>query len=232
MPGARRALVRAAVATALVLPLVVGAPAGAGTNVAPFTYRFRVVGFSLTATDAYWSTSATIRYRLLQPSVDRSIAYLGSRPTNRLAAWKLPYAGPIVDVAAKATYASRDPSCTSTFQYQPSGNKVVQVYVELDPRIGAKRVKASVRRIPIASPQPGEDGTQPDYSTKPRPKCGKAEMGDAYIDAAGFAEVEQMAKRRVTIRGHGKQASIEWDIAVVLERVSYRTIDCSAHPGC
>lgn len=209
------------------------------SEIAPFSYTFRVVDFSATATLTYASTAATIRYRLLKPSVAKTISYLGSRPTNRGAAWKLPYAGPIVDVAAEATYRSPDPSCTSTIQYRPSGNKIVQVYVELVPRIGAKRVSASVGRLPLAEPHPGEDGTDEDFSTKPRPKCGKPDMGSWYQDMKGFAPAGLLARPRVTITGSHREKftdpgieSIEWKLKVVLQRLGYRKIDCATHPGC
>jgi hypothetical protein len=208
-------------------------------DIAPFSYTFRVVDFSATATLTYASTSATIRYRLLRPSVAKTISYLGSRPTNRGAAWKLPYAAPIVDVAAEAVYRSPDPSCTSTMQYKPSGNKIVQVYVELVPRIGAKRVSAGVSRLPLAEPHPGEDGTDEDFSTKPRPKCGKPDMGSWYQDMKGFASAELLTKPRVTISGSHSERftdpgieSVEWKLKVVLQRLAYRTLDCSKHPGC
>lgn len=213
--------------------------AARASAIAPFVYTFRVVDFSATATLTYASTEATIRYRLLKPSVEKTISYLGSRPTNRGAAWKLPYAGPIVDVAAEATYTSPDPSCKNTIQYKPSGNKIVQVYVELDPRIGAKRVSASVGRIPLAEPHPGEDGTDEDFSTKPRPKCGKPVMGSWYQDMKGFAPAELISRPRVTITGRQAERftdpgieSIGWRIKVVLERLAYRKIDCATHPGC
>ncbi len=49
-------------------------------------------------------------------------------------------------------------------------------------------------------------------------------MGDAYIDAAGFAPADLLTRPRVTLRGHGKIASIEWSIAVVSgERATARS---------
>lgn len=232
--------VAALVVLAAVLGLAGERAAAKPHAVAPFVYEFRVVDFSATATLTYASTSATIRYRLLKPSVAKTISYLGSRPTNRGAAWKLPYAGPIVDVAADATYRSPDPSCTSTIQYRPSGNKIVQVYVELVPRIGAKRVSASVGRLPLAEPHPGEDGTAEDFSTKPRPRCGKPEMGSWYQDMKAFAHAaELVSKPRVTLTGSHREQftdpgieSIEWSLKVVLQRLAHRKIDCAKHPGC
>ena len=208
-------------------------------SLAPFAYTFRVVDFSATATLTYASTTATIRYRLLKPSIPKTIYYLGSRPTNRGAAWKLGYAGPVVDVAAEATYGSPDPSCTSTIQYKPSGNKIVQVYVELVPRIGAKRFSASVGRIPLAEPHPGEDGTDEDFSTKPRPKCGKPDMGGWYQDMKAFGPAQLLSNPRATATGSHRERftdpgieSIDWKLKIVLQRVSYRKIDCASHPGC
>jgi hypothetical protein len=215
------------------------AASGSSQDVAPFTYTFRVVDFSATATLTYASTAATIRYHLVKPSVPKTIAYLGSRPTNRGAAWKLPFAGPIVDVAAEATYRSPDSSCTSTIQYKPAGSKIVQVYVELAPRIAAKRVSASVSRLPLAEPHPGEDGTDEDFSTKPRPRCGKPDMGSWYQDMESFAPAALVGKPRVTLTGTHRERftdpgieSIEWKLTVVLQRVAYRKIDCATHPGC
>jgi hypothetical protein len=234
----RRRCITAALALAAALSVssAAGDAASASSRqIAPFSYTFRVVDFSATATLTYASTTATIRYRLLKPSSQKTISYLGSRPTNRGAAWKLPFAGPIVD----ATYRSPVPSCTNAIQYKPSGNKVVQVYVELVPRIGAKRVSASVSRIPLAEPHPGEDGTDEDFSTKPRPKCGKPEMGSWYQDMKAFAPAQLLSRPRATITGHHAEKftdpgieSIEWDLKVVLQRLSYRKIDCSSHPGC
>ena len=229
-----------AVGIALAAGMSTGEPAaGSKRDIAPFTYTFRVVDFSMTATLTYAGARATIRYRLLRPSVPKTIFYLGSRPTNRAAAWKGPYAGPIVDVAAEATYTSLDPSCTSKLEYRPSGNKVVQVYVELAPRIGAKRVTASVRRIPLAEPHPEQDGTAPDFTTKPRPKCGKAVMGDWYQDMEAAASPGLLPKARVTVAGGDGERftdpgveSIAWTMKVVLQRLSYREVDCTTHPGC
>jgi hypothetical protein len=228
----------------LVLAVALGA-AAAGTAsvtkpqaVPAFTYTFRVVDFKLTATLTYANTAATIRYRLLKPSIAKSMWYLGSRPTNRSAAWKGPYAGPLIDAAADATYTSSDPSCTNTIQYRPSGNKIVQVFVSLEPRVGAKRVTAGVGRIPLAVPEPGEDGPD-DFSTKPRPRCGKPVMGHWYQDALSTAPAELITKPRVTLTGRHAEKftdpgieSIEWTMKVVLQRLSFRKIDCGTHPGC
>jgi hypothetical protein len=144
-----------------------------------------------------------------------------------------------VDVAAEATYRSPDPSCTSTIQYRPSGNKIVQVYVELVPRIRAKRVSAGVSRLPLAEPHPGEDGSAEDFSTKPRPKCGKPDLGGWYQDMESFAPAVQVGKRRLALAGSHRQKftdpgieSIDWKLKVVLQTVSFRRIDCARHPGC
>lgn len=208
-------------------------------GIAPFTYEFRIVDFSMTATLTYRKTAATIRYRLLKPSEARSLYYLGSRPTNPQAAWKGTFAGPVVDVVAQATYSSPDPSCTGrTIEYRPAGNKIVQVYVQLVPPRGLRRVSASVSRIPLAEPHPGEDGDA-DESTVPRPKCGRPAMGDWYQDMRAYAPAPFLSKPRVTITGHHTERftdpgieSIEWDLKVVLQRLSYRAIDCATHPGC
>jgi hypothetical protein len=213
-------------------------PAGA-QDARAYSYTFRVVDFSATATLTYASTAATIRYRLLKPSDPKTIYYLGSRPTNPGAAWKLGYAGPILDVAAEATYLSPDPSCTSTIQYRPSGNRIVQVVVELLPRIRAKQVSASVSRLPLAEPHPGEDGTNEDYSTKPRPKCGKPDMGGWYQDMKSVAPATQVGKSRLTLTSSHREKftdpgieSIDWKLRIVLQRMSFRRIDCARHPGC
>jgi hypothetical protein len=115
----------------------------------------------------------------------------------------------------------------------------VQVYVELFPRIAAKRLSASVSRLPLAEPHPGEDGTDEDFSTKPRPKCGKPDMGSWYQDLESSASPALVGKPRVTLSGSHRERftdpgieSIEWNLKVVLQRLAYRTIDCATHPGC
>jgi hypothetical protein len=145
----------------------------------------------------------------------------------------------VADVAADATYRSPDPSCASTIQYKPSGNKIVQIFVELQPRSRAKRVSADVSRLPLAEPHPGEDGTNEDFSTKPRPRCGKPDMGGWYQDMESFAPAVQVGKRRLTLTGGHRQRftdpgieSIEWKLKVVLQTVSFRRIDCAKHAGC
>lgn len=197
-------------------------------DIAPFAYSFRVVDFSVTATLTY-AKREEIRYRLVKPSVARSLYYLGPRPTNPSQAWKGTFAGPAVDVVAEATYKSPDPSCTSTISYKPAGNKIVQVFVRLDPPRGAlKRVSAGVGRIPLAEPHPGQDGG-----------CGKPVMGGWYQDMVAYAPAKLLSKPRITITGHDEERfrdpgieSIEWSLKVVLQRLSYRRIDCATHPGC
>lgn len=210
-------------------------------GIAPFAYQFRVVDFSMTATLTYAKTAATIRYRLLRPSVAKSLYYLGPRPMNPQAAWRGTFAGPVVDVIAKATYSSPDPTCTGkTIEYKPAGNKIVQVFVHLEPPRGElQRVSAGVGRIPLAEPHPGQDGSQPDFSTDPLPKCGRPVMGGWYQDMVVHAPARLLAKPRVTITGHDRKKftdpgieSIEWSLKVVLQRLSYRPIDCTTHPGC
>lgn len=241
MTRARLALA-AALAAAFALAALAGQPASAEpAGIAPFAYKFRVVGFSMTATLTYAKTSATIRYRLLKPSIAKSLYYLGPHPTNPQAAWKGTFAGPVVDVVAEATYTSPDPSCTGkTIQYRPAGNKIVQVFVSLKPPRGElHQISAGVGRIPLAEPHPGEDGSQPDYSTKPLPKCGEPVMGGWYQDADAFASARLLSRPRVTITGHHAEKftdpgieSIEWTLKVVLQRLGYRKIDCSAVPSC
>ncbi len=238
----RLALAAALAAAFALLAGLAGQPATAEpSGIAPFTYQFRVVGFSMTATLTYAKTSATIRYRLLKPSIAKSLYYLGPHPTNPQAAWRGTFAGPVVDVVAEATYTSPDPSCTGKkIQYTPAGNKIVQVFVSLKPPRGELRqVSAGVGRIPLAEPHPGQDGSQPDYSTTPLPKCGEPTMGDWYQDEIGYAPARLLSRPRVTITGHHAERftdpgieSIEWDLKVILQRLSYRGINCATHPGC
>jgi len=221
----------------LVAVLLVAAPSAVAKPeqpIAPFVYEFRVVGFSATATLTYATTSATIKYRLLKPSIARTVAYL-PRSGSRIR-----FAAPIVDVVAQATYTSPDPSCTGrTIQYRPAGNKIVQVYVGLDPLSGTvRRVKSEVTRIPLAIPFPGQDGVGTE-GLEPLPRCGRPEMGHWYQDMEGFAPVRLLSRPRVTISGRDSTQftdegieSIEWSLDVTLQRLKYRPIDCAKHPGC
>jgi hypothetical protein len=236
-PVWKSALVGLVLLAALVIPSAASYAAGGAKDIPPFTYKFRVVGFSMTATLTYAKSAATIRYRLERPSVARSLYYLGPRPTNPQGAWRGTFAAPVVDVVAEATYSSPDPSCTKTIEYRPAGNKIVQVFVHLAPPRGVlRRVSAGVGRIPLAIPHPGQDAGGPD----PRPeKCGKPVMGSWYQDALAYAPARFLAKPRVTITGHHKERftdpgieSIEWSLKVVLQRMSYSKINCATHPGC
>jgi len=234
----------AGIATLLFLATALGISSAAGTAapsrshaIAPFTYEFRVVDFTMNATLTFARTSATTRYRLLRPSATRSLYYLGPRPTNPQAAWKGTFAGPVVDVVAEATYSSPDPSCAKTIEYRPAGNQIVQMFVHLAPPRGVlRRVSAGVERIPLAEPNPGQDGA---IGPSGRPKCGKPDFGSWYQDALAYAPARLLAKPRITITGHDEEKftdpgieSIEWSLKVVLQRVSYRKIDCATHPGC
>lgn len=208
--------------------------------VAPFVYAFRVVEFSATATLTYFGTSATIQYRLLKPSDAKTIAYFGPHPSIPGGAFKAAFIAPIVDVAAEATYRSRDPACTNSIDYRPTGNKIVQVYVELPPRVTARRVSASVIRIPLAEPLPGDDAVDVrPWTGPPRPKCGEPHMGSWYQDMRAFAPLTLVAGPRVTLRGSHRERftdegmeSIDWKLRVVLQRLEYRKIDCARHRGC
>jgi hypothetical protein len=247
MPGLVNAIVRrmvraAFLVTAVVLVSALSASASpsatpASRAIQPFAYEFRVVDFSMTATLTYAKSAATIRYRLLKPSRARSIYYLGPRPTNPRAAWTLTFAAPVVDVAARATYSSPDPSCTKSIEYRPAGNKIVQLFVQLDPPRGVlRRISAGVGRIPLAIPDPGQDAGDP----YPRPeKCGKPLMGEWYQDAVAYAPARLLSRPRVTATGNHSERftdpgieSIEWTLKVVLQRMSYRAIDCRTHRGC
>jgi len=64
-------------------------------------------------------------------------------------------------------------------------------------------------------------------------------MGSWYQDALADAPAALLAKPRVTITGNHKQRftdpgieSLEWSLKVVLQRMSYRKINCATHPGC
>ena len=167
----------------------------------------------------------------------RSLHYLGPRPANPQSAWKGTFAAPVVDVVAEATYSSPDPSCTKSIEYRPAGNRIVQVFVQLQPPRGAlRRVSAGVGRIPLGEPHPGQDGAIDPYG---RPKCGKPDFGDWYQDAVAYAPARLLAKPRVTITTHHEEKfsdpgieSLEWILKVVLQRVGYRKINCATHPGC
>ena len=235
-----RALV--AVAAVVALSAVAGRPATAQPDaIAPFAYTFRVVGFSMTATLTYAKTSATIRYQLLRPSTPKTLYYYGPHPTNPGAAWKGSFASPIADVAARATYTSPDPTCTGkTIEYKPAGNKIVQVFVQLlPPRRTLQRVSAGVGRIPLATPHPGQDGSQPNNSTEPQPKCGEPHMGDWYQDEVGYAPATRLVNSRITATGHHQERftdpgieSIDWNLEVTLQRVGYHKLDCATNPAC
>jgi len=142
-----------------------------------------------------------------------------------------------LDVVAEATYSSPDPSCTKSIEYRPAGNRIVQVFVQLQPPRGAlRRVSAGVGRIPLGEPHPGQDGAIDPYG---RPKCGKPDFGDWYQDAVAYAPARLLAKPRVTITTHHEEKfsdpgieSLEWTLKVVLQRVGYRKINCATHPGC
>ena len=235
-------LVPIAALPALAALLAFSAPAGQSATanpqgIPPFRYEFRVIDFSMTATLTFAKTATTTRYRLEKPSATRSLHYLGPRPANPQSAWKGTFAAPVVDVVAEATYSSPDPSCTKSIEYRPAGNRIVQVFVQLQPPRGAlRRVSAGVGRIPLGEPHPGQDGAIDPYG---RPKCGKPDFGDWYQDAVAYAPARLLAKPRVTITTHHEEKfsdpgieSLEWTLKVVLQRVGYRKINCATHPGC
>ncbi len=160
-------------------------------GIPPFRYEFRVVGFSMTATLTFAKTAATTQYRLERPSATRSLTYLGARPSRD--PWRGTFAGPVIDVVAKATYSSPDPSCAKSIEYRPAGNRIVQVFVHLEPPRGTlRRVSAGVGRIPLADPHPGQDGAIDPYGRPMRkaglrrlvPGCGRICPGASACQAA------------------------------------------------
>ena len=163
------------------------------------------------------------------------MSYLG--PKVSASAWRRTWTvAPAVTSSGTGTYASPDPACTRTISTKVSPRRTT-VFLDWNPRRGAKRISASVGRIPLAEPHPGQDvggeGALP--ST-----CGKPVFGNWYQDAVAYAPIGLLAtKPRVTIKGHHEERftdpgieSIEWDITAVLQRVRYTPIDCAVDQGC
>ena len=67
--------------------------------------------------------------------------------------------------------SSPDPSCAKTVEYRPSGGRLVQVFVSLQPPGKAlRRVSLGVGRVPLETPHAGQDAAPDPYG---RDKCGK-----------------------------------------------------------
>lgn len=205
-------------------------------GLAPFQYDFRIVAFSMRATLTYAKASATTTYHLEGPSRTRPLYYFGPHPLDARLAWHGSFAAPLVDVVAKATYSSPDPTCATSIDYRPAGNKVQQVYVQLEPpRQRLRRISVGVGRIPLATPHAGQDAA-PDPSGLP--KCGKPVI-DWYQDAVASAPGTGVTKPRFVVTAHKTVhftdpgiESIDWSLAVTVERVGLKPIDCAHHPAC
>jgi hypothetical protein len=198
----------------------------------PFKYQFRVTALTMTSTLTYRQSKVVTRYRLERPSEARWLTYLGTHPLP--GARPRQYAAPIVPVVATATYSSSDPSCTQSIEYRPSSRRPLQAGIFLG-QIGANvRVQVELRKVPLGVPFPGTDSGDPAQ----KGRCGKP-VFDWWDNAKQYLPATVLPKPSFTMTFQRKETfqdpgieSIDWAVKMVVQRVSYRTINCKTEPGC
>src|SRR6476659_7385133 len=122
MPGMwKSALALVAVAGALA-PAAASQPAGHTERARPFRYSFRIASLDVTATLTSGKATTTTRLRLGSPAKTKWLSWFGDKP---LAPPRL-LADSALHLQGTAAYASADPTCARTLEYQSSRSHPVK----------------------------------------------------------------------------------------------------------
>ena len=180
-------------------------------KVTPFTYKFRVMAVTATATFTSGNATTKSRIRIAKPSRIVKMTWLGPGPAGQNTGggtWNIPFTG-------DAVYTSSDPKCNRTLKLSSAGS--VPIVLLFYGRYSNRPIYALVRKFPLATGYPTmDDGT-----------CGRFRK-DWWDDASHSYRFSLLMQKGFVMTAHRKvrfedgSGTMEWTLQLTVKRVSFR----------